>query len=34
MMGKIKAAGGVAALIWSVQQADAELDRIDGVKEA
>lgn len=34
VMGKIKAAGGVAALIWSVPQADAELDRIDGIQEA
>jgi Holliday junction resolvase len=33
-MGKIKAAGGIATLIYTVEQAVAELDRIDEISEA
>jgi len=34
MMGRIRTAGGIAALIHTVEQAAAELDRIDGITEA
>ena len=34
MMGKIRRAGGVALLIYTAEQAIAELDRIDGIQEA
>lgn len=34
IMEKIKAAGGIATLIYTAEQALAELDRIDGITEA
>lgn len=34
IMKKIRAAGGIATLIWSTEQAFTELDRIDATEEA
>lgn len=34
MIGRITKAGGIALVIHSVEQAEAELDRIDGIQEA